>query len=154
MTTSADFTPEEWEKILEAPTAAGLIVATASRGGTFRESFSMAKAYTEARQQHGESELLDEIVSTKPKVDRTRQHSVEELKAHNLEQIREAVSVLEQKASPEELEDFRRFVLGLCQRVAAAHKEGGEAVSPPEEAAIAEIGEALGAAAEEASPTA
>ena len=67
MTTSADFTPEEWELILEGPTGAGTIVITAQRGGTFRETFSMAKAYTEARQQHGESELLDELVSTKPK---------------------------------------------------------------------------------------
>src|SRR5919198_4817905 len=129
MTGQADFTPEEWELILEGPTGAGAIVVMAERGGTIRESFSMAKAYAEARQQHGESELLDEVVSSKPKVDRTRHGSFEELKEHGLGQLREAVAALESKATPEELEDYRRFVLTLVERVAAAHKEGGQPVS-------------------------
>jgi hypothetical protein len=145
MTTKADFTPEEWELIATAPTGAGLIVASASRGGTFRESFSMAKAYTEARQRHGESELLDELVASKPKVDRTRPHSAAELKAHHLERVREAVATLEQKANPEEVEDYRRFVLGLAERVAAAHEEGGEPVSEAEQSVVGELKEALGA---------
>jgi hypothetical protein len=144
MTTSGDFTPEEWELITEAPTGAGLIVASASRGGTFRESFSMAKAYTEARQQHGESELLDELVSSRPKVDHTRAHSIDELQTHHLGRLREAVSALEQKATPEEVEDYRRFVRGLAERVAEAHKEGGEQVSDAERSALEGIGAALG----------
>src|ERR671923_1107530 len=49
-----------------------------------------AKAYTEARQQHGESELLDEIVAAKPETDRSRAGSPEELKQHNLDNIRQA----------------------------------------------------------------
>ena len=72
MTKSSDFTPEEWELVLEAPPTAGLIVVTAERGGSLRETFAMAKAYAErARQEHGESELLDEIVAAKPKRDHT-----------------------------------------------------------------------------------
>jgi hypothetical protein len=144
MTGQADFDPEEWELILEGPTGAGAIVVMAERGGTIRESFSMAKAYAEARQQHGESELLDEVVSSKPKVDRTRHGSFEELKEHGLGQLREAVAALESKATPEELEDYRRFVLTLVERVAAAHKEGGQPVSDAERAAIDEIAAALG----------
>ena len=70
MTRKADFTEEEWDIVLEGPTSAGMIVTTAERGGTFREAISMGKAYAEARKQHGESELLDEIVSAKPEVDR------------------------------------------------------------------------------------
>jgi hypothetical protein len=53
MTKQADFTPEEWTEVLEGPTSAGLLVITASRGGTFRETFSTGKAYAEARQHHG-----------------------------------------------------------------------------------------------------
>jgi hypothetical protein len=49
-----------------------MIVVTAQRGGSFRESMVMAKAYVEARRQHGESELLDEIVAAKPERDHTR----------------------------------------------------------------------------------
>lgn len=40
-------------------------------GGMFRETVAMSKAYAEARAQHGDSELLDEIVTAKPQVDQT-----------------------------------------------------------------------------------
>ena len=149
MTGKADFSPDEWEVVLKGPPSAGMIVITAQRGGTFRETFSMAKSYAEARKQHGESQLLDEIASTKPEIDRTRYHSPEELKDHGLQHLREAVELLEQKATPEEVEEYRRFVLTLANRVADAHKEGflglsGERVSEAEGAAVAEIAEALG----------
>jgi hypothetical protein len=143
VTGSGDFTPEEWELILEGPTSAGIVVITAQRGGTFRESFSMAKAYAEARQRHGESGLLDELVSAKPKMDRTRHGSPAELKEHALGELRDAVRLLEERATPEELEDYRRFVLGLAERVAEAHREGDQAVSDAERAAIDEITAAL-----------
>jgi hypothetical protein len=145
MTGKADFTTEEWDTVLEGPTSAGLIVSTAQRGGSFREILAMAKAYTEARKEHGESELLDEIVSHKPEVDRTRAHSPEELKEHGLQRIRDAVALLEQKATPQELDDYRRFVVSLAERVAGAKsEEDGQPVSDAEKAAIAEIAEALG----------
>jgi hypothetical protein len=143
MTASADFTPEEWEIVKEGPTSAGMIVSTAQRGGTFREVFAMAKAYTEARKEHGESELLDEIVSHKPEMDRTKAHSSEELREHGLQRIREATALLEQKASAAEVEDYRRFVVSLANRVAGAKDEGDEPVSEAETAAIAAIEEAL-----------
>ncbi len=144
MTGKADFTAEEWELVLEGPPGAGMLVVMAERGGMFRETFSMAKAYGEARKQHGESELLDEVVSTKPKVDRSRHGSFQELREHTLKQLREAVSVLESKANADEVNDYRGFVVNLAERVAAAHKEGGEPVSDAERAAIDEISEALG----------
>ena len=144
MTTKADFTADEWELVLEGPMGAGMIVATAERGGTFRETFSMSKAYTEARHQPGETELVDEIISSKPKVDRTKHGSFDELKEHGLQQLRDAVAVLEAKATPEEVEGYRQFVLALARRVAAAHEEKGERVSDSEEAAIAAIAGALG----------
>jgi hypothetical protein len=143
MTTHAAFTPEEWETVLEAPTSAGMLVITASSGGTIRETFSMAKAYTEARQQHGASELLDEIVSTKPKVDR-HVDSPADLEAKSLQHLRDAVALIQAKATPEELEDYRRFVLALAERVAHAHREDGVEVSDAERAAIEKIRAALG----------
>src|SRR5204862_1438725 len=113
MTGKADFTEEEWKSVSEGPTSAGLIVASASRGGSFRESFSMAKACAEARQEHGGGQLLDEIVSAKPEVDRSRHHSIEELRSDFLQHIRDAAALVEQKATPEELDDYRRFVVTL-----------------------------------------
>ena len=100
MTTKADFTEEEWKQVLEGPTSAGMIVATAERGGTFREVFAMSKAYTEARQEHGASELLDEIVSHRPETDRAKAHSKEELREHYLGQIRDAVARGEAPETP------------------------------------------------------
>ena len=146
MTTNAAFSPDEWKVVLEGPPAAGLIVITAAHGGTFRETFAMSKAYAEARGEHGESELLDEIVSAKPKVDHTRYHSPEELRDHGLGQLRAAMALLESKATAEERDDYRRFVIALANKVAAAHREHGQSVSPEETAAIEQITEALGAA--------
>ena len=149
MTTSSDFTPQEWDQVLEGPPSAGIIVITAQRGGTLRETVSMAKAYAEARQHHGQSELLDEIVSAKPEIDHTRYRSPEELKERSLGHIRDAVTLLETKAQPQELDEYRGFVVTLARKVAEAHREGGRAddpVSDAERGAIAEIEQAVGQA--------
>ncbi len=144
MTTKTDFSPEEWKVVLEGPPSAGMLVVTAAHGGMWRESIAMSKAYAEARAQHGESELVDELVSSKPQMDHTRYHTPEELKQHSLTHLRDAVALLEKKATTDELEGYRRFILHLADKVAAAHKEGGVEVSPPEAAAIGEITAALG----------
>jgi hypothetical protein len=104
----------------------------------------MAKAYVEARQQHGESDLLDEIVAAKPGRDHTRYHSPDELKQHGLAHLRDAVALLEQKATPRETNEYRSFVVTLAHKVAAAHREHGQEVSDAEQAAIDEIAGALG----------
>jgi hypothetical protein len=143
MTTKSDFSADEWQLILEAPPSAGMIVVTAQRGGVFRETIAMAKAYTEARQQHGESELLDEIVSAKPERDHTHYHSPDELKHQGLQHVRDSVAVLERKATPVEVEEYRQFIVNLTHKVAAAHRDHGQDVSEPEQAAIDDIVAAL-----------
>ena len=144
MTTQAAFSPEEWKVVLEGPPAAGLIVITAARGGMFRETVAMSKAYGEARAEHGESELLDEIAAAKPQIDHTRYHSAEELRDNGLRHLRDAVALVDSKATTQERDDYRRFVLTLAGKVAAAHKEGGQSVSPAEAEAIQQITAALG----------
>ena len=148
MTAKADFNAEEWELLLEAPPAAGLLVVLSDRGGSIKETFSMAKAYTEAREQHGASQLLDDIVSAKPEIDRERQGSPEELKQHSLEKLRAAIELLKDRAEPGEVEEYRNFVVGLAERVANARREGfmglsGERVSDDERTAIGEVAAAL-----------
>ena len=146
MTSKAAFSPDEWKVVVEGPPTAGMIVITAAHGGMWRETFAMSKAYVDARAQHGESELLDEIVSAKPKVDRSGAHSPQELKDRGLGHLRDAMALLESKATAQECDDYRRFVLNLANKVAAAHREDGQDVSPAEAAAIQEITAALGAA--------
>jgi hypothetical protein len=145
MTGKTAFTEEEWQAIEEGPPVAGMLLLTAERGGSFRESFALAKVYAEARQQHGESELLDEIVQRKPTVDRHRYGSPEALHDQGLESLRRAVAALQAKGTPEDVDEYRKFVLSLAQRVAAAHKEGGDEVGQGEQAALDELTAALGA---------
>src|SRR4051812_46280879 len=85
MTTKADFSEQEWEQVLSGPPAAGMMVVMADGGGMMRETFAMAKAYGEARRQHGKSELLDAIVAAKPERDHTHFHSYDEMRRHSLE---------------------------------------------------------------------
>ncbi len=146
MTGKADFTDQEWHQVVQGPPTAGMIVLSAQRGGTFRETYSIAKAYAEARQHLGVSELLDEIVKAKPEIDHTRYHSPAELKEHGLQQLRDAVQLVTGKASGAELGSYKQFVLGLAQHVAEAHREHGNegSVSEAEQAAIDEIEGALG----------
>ena len=123
------------------------MVVMAQRGGMVRETISMGKAYAEARRQHGASELLDEIVANKPQVDHTRHRSPEEFAEHALTHLRDAVAILDAKATPQERADYGRFVVSLAERVAAAHTEDGhgeDAVSDAEQAAIDSIREAVG----------
>ena len=147
MTSKSDFTPEEWQLILEAPPSAGMIVVFAQRGGSFRESIAMAKAYVEARQHHGKSELLDEIVAAKPERDHTHYHSFEDLKQHGLQHLRDSVVLLESKATPAEVDEYRQFIVTLSHEVASAHREHGQEMSESEQAAINDITEALNATA-------
>jgi hypothetical protein len=144
MTGKSDFTDQEWDLLREAPASAGMMVVTADRGGTFRETYAMAKAYAEARQHHGESELLDALVSAGPKGG-PRYHSPEELHEQSLQRLREAADLLAQKATPPEADDYRSFVVALAQKVADAHREHGQQVSEPEQAAIRDIEASLGA---------
>jgi hypothetical protein len=145
MTGKADFTEEEWELVREGPPTAGLVVLTASSGGSFRESWAMAKAFTEARKSRGASELLDELVGESPKV--KRYHTPEEAEQEGLGRLREAVALLEQKASPDEVDAYRRFTLDVADQVASAHREKGEIgdVSASEREAIDKITATLNA---------
>jgi hypothetical protein len=143
MTAKAAFEPNEWTLVEEGPTSAAMLVITSQRGGTFRETLAMGKEYAEARQQHGHSELLDELVAARPHVDHARFRSPEELTQHVVERLREAVAVLQKKAEPQELEDYKTFIVSLCERVAGAHSEGGKPVSEAERSAIEAIKGAL-----------
>jgi hypothetical protein len=143
MTSKAAFSPDEWQLVLEGPPSAGLLVITASHGGTFRETFAMSKAYADARAQHGESELLDSIVSERPRLEHGKARSQAELRAQSIDTVRQAATLVADKADPQEREDYRRFILAVADKVAAAHREGGDHVSPEEAQSIQDITSAL-----------
>jgi hypothetical protein len=144
MTTKSEFNAEEWETVTQAPALGALMVMIADRGGAIRESIALGKAYNEAR-QNGGTELVQEVVSSPPRLDPTsigpRDHAREQLP----QRLTEAVRLVEQKATPDEAEDYRRFILRLADVVAHAHKEGGvlgiggKEVSAEEQAALDEL---------------
>jgi hypothetical protein len=152
MTQKAEFNAEEWSTIIEGPALAGLIVVAAERGGTIRESIQMAKVYAEAAKAHNGPELLDEIVSTRPEVGPERYKTAEEAKTAGTERIQEAVKLLEDKATPEEVEAYKKFMLDVAEAAAKAHKEGGflgiggTEVSEKEQAVLDDLAATLGQA--------
>lgn len=151
MTRKADFNAEDWSTVVDGPLYAGLRVIAASRGGTLRETMAMGRVYQEARTQHGESELLDELIKSPPTVDpdrvREAQGDVASLTSRHL---REAIGIVEAHATPAETDAYKKFVMTVAQAVAGAHKEGGflgiggTEVSDAENQALDEISSALG----------
>jgi hypothetical protein len=151
MTRKADFNAEEWSTVAEGPLYAGMRVIAADRGGTLRESLALGRAYQQAREEHGQSELLDELVKSPPSVDPDRlREAGGNIATVASEGLREAMRILEGKATPEEVDSYKRFVMTVAQAVAAAHKEGGflgiggKQISDAENQALDELSTALG----------
>jgi hypothetical protein len=152
MTRKADFNAEEWSTVVDGPLYAGMLMISADRGGTLRESLAIGRVYQEARKHHGESELLDELVKSPPSIDADRvREAGGNIAAAASQQLREAIGIVEAKSTPGEVDDYKRFVMTVAQAVAGAHKEGGflgigsKHISDAENQALDEISTALGA---------
>ena len=126
MTSKADFNAEEWSTVVNGPLYAGMRVLGADRGGTLRETMAMNRVYQDAREGRGDSELLDELVKSPPAIDPdTVRDAGGNLAALVPQQLREAMSILQAKATGAETDAYKRFVMTIAQAVAGAHKEGG-----------------------------
>ena len=153
MTRKADFNAEEWSTVVEGPLYAGMRVISADRGGTLRESLALGRVYKEAREGHGDNELLDELIKTAPSIDPDQlREAGGNIATVASERLRAAMTVLEAKATPEEIDSYKRFAMTVAQAVASAHKEGGflgiggKEISDAENQALDEISTALGSA--------
>jgi hypothetical protein len=144
MTTKSEFNAEEWERIAQAPALAALTVMIADRGGAIRESVALGKAYAEARRDGG-SELIEQLVASPPHVDPGSLGDPAQVRTQLPDRIDDAVRLVEQKATPEEADEYRRFILRVADVVAHAAKEGGvlgiggKAVSEQEQAVLDEL---------------
>ena len=158
MTTKAEFNAEEWELIAAGPFVAGLTVIAADRGGTVRETIAMARVLAEEQQAAENPELIRELVRERPDADaitggKEGPSSGElGLRAHEI--LRDALGLLDAKASAEEVEAYKRLCLEVGHRVAERTKSGGvlgiggERVSGEERAALDELRATLGVTAE------
>src|SRR5438309_4113796 len=112
MTQKADFNAEEWSTVANGPLYAGIRVISADRGGTLRESLAMGRVYQGAREHHGESELLDELVKSPPAIDPERvREAGGNIGVLASEQLRKASEILASKATSSEVDDYKRFVM-------------------------------------------
>src|SRR5918997_5789803 len=124
MTTKSEFNADEWERVTQAPALAALMVMLADRGGAIRESVALGRAYAEARREGG-SEFIGALVSSPPQLNPGDMGQPDQLREQLPQRVQEAVRTVEQKATPEEAEEYRRFVLRVADVVAHAAKEGG-----------------------------
>jgi hypothetical protein len=145
MTTKRDFNAEEWSDLAQAPVLAALKIMLAERGGAIRESIALGKAYNEARSGATGGELIGELVSSPPQVDPGSMGQADQLRQELPDRIRAAVRLVEEKATPEEAEEYRRFIVRVADVVAHAAKEGGvlgiggKQVTEQEQAALDEL---------------
>ena len=155
MTKRADFNADEWTIIVESPIFAALRVIAASHGGRLRESLAMARVYQNAIAKHGDSELLGELVKSPPAIDVDEvRHAQSDIAEVAEQHLRDAIGILEAKATPAEIDSYKTFVMTVAQAVARAHKEGGflgiggKQITDAENHALDEISIALGPAPE------
>jgi hypothetical protein len=166
VSTKTDYSAEEWKLVLKAPLMAGLAVVAASPSGplgVLRELFAVGKLVaetkTQAEAQGGASnELLRAVVADLGSPDgraqldaaELRGLATEQLRAHALDACRTFASLVDRKASRDEADEVKRWLVAIARRTAEAAKEGGflgiggTRVSEPETAAIRDVARTLG----------
>ena len=166
MSSKTDYSAEEWRLVLKAPLMAGLAVIAASPSGPLgilREMFAVGKLVAETKAQaEGQGGLANELLRAavadlaspdgRAQVDVAELRGLpsEQLRSHALDACRTLASLLDRKASREEAEGVKRWLVTIAQRAAEAAKEGGflgiggTRVSEMEIGAIREVARALG----------
>jgi hypothetical protein len=142
MASKADFTEEEWKAMQKGVTGAGLLVSVSDRDftDTFGEAGALARFLAEQHQSSG-SELIRELAGVHGSGFGLTA-SPQKVEEETLASLGTALAALEAKA-PDEVENYRRLVLDVADRVANA--KGG--LSPSETAAIGKVKDVLGAPA-------
>ena len=159
MTTKADFTDEEWARFERAPFVAGMAISMADPGGpieALKETMATVKTVTEVAQSGGRGELVDEIAKSIAARVKNRDNPLKDFRPKGamageeiLSEMRDVNAIVKQKATPQEGEDFRKWLLEAAQRAAEAAKEGGfmgfraEVVSQGEQQMLDKLAEAL-----------
>jgi hypothetical protein len=162
MSTKADFTDDEWATLLRAPILAGMAITFADPGGPIevvKETSAVLKVI-QGSSGEGRDDVVGEIARDVLAHAQERKNPVGEFKAKGalagkeiLDELTRANEVVTAKASPEEADAFRAWLMECAQRAAEAAKEGGfmgfhaVRVSQGEKDMLAQLGSALGVSA-------
>jgi hypothetical protein len=158
MTAKDKFTEEEWNSLLRTPLLVSYAVAGSApsgKEGFTQEMSAVADAIIEGGEGAAQDSLLGsvvaEIISNAEDEHRgqTEKLSTNEAREKALENCRTVAGILKAKASPEESDEYKRWVIQVAYKVASAAKEGGflgfggEQVSGREVEIINELGAAI-----------
>lgn len=158
MSVKDKFTPEEWKNLLKAPMLAGYAVAGSApskQDDFIKEMAAVADGIVEGERRAQKDSLLGTVVAEiianaeDDQRGQTEKLSLDDIRNRALDTCRAAAAAAEAKAGPQEAYEYKRWVLVVAEKVAAAAKEGGlfgfggEQVSGGEIATINEIGEAI-----------
>lgn len=160
MTTKADFTDTEWETLRRAPMVAGMAITLADPGGpieVLKETSAVLKFMTAESAERGD--LVGAVAGDLRELVQQRKSPVRDFKPRGatagkeiLDELSRANAIATEKATPEEAEAYRDWLLECARRAADAAKEGGfmgfkaVRVSEGEQRMLDEVAGALGAA--------
>lgn len=153
---TATYTPEEVGTVIKAVTTSGFAVAIADIGlvSTAIEAAAMAKEIVAASKTYPDNTLIQAAFSeeslkkmspTDPGKDLTPENATDKAIAA----INNALTIVNTKASPEEVSEYKQFIYATADRVAHAAGEGlfgsgATKVSANEAAALTKLKAALG----------
>jgi hypothetical protein len=154
MTAKQDFTDEEWTRLRRAPLVAGVAVALADPGGPIELAKETMASLRSATLPPSQEELLASVALDVQASTQHKQNLLGDFKPKNgqqvLDELRGVNELLTAKATPEESEAFRRWLVAAAQAAADAAKEGGfmgfggEQVSAGEQQMLDQVRAALG----------
>lgn len=162
MTVRNLFTADEWQLLIDVPAlvGTGMMIAGKSGLGTVKESFAIAQGMLAGDKDYPSSELIAAIMEARrQKHEKSGVETLggpyfklnqDELRQTMLAKVDECRALLAGKVSATELDAYRRWCLGIGERVAKAAKEGdflgfgGVRVSSEESSLLALIAEKFG----------
>jgi hypothetical protein len=159
MTTKAAFSEDEWTRLKRAPFIAGLAISIADPGGpieAIKETAAALKTVTGAAQSADGGELVDELAKEVTAEARERKNPLAGFRPKGalagqeiLDELRDVNGIVSGKASAEEADAYRGWLLAAAREAADAAKEGGflgfhaQRVSEGEQRMLDELAKAL-----------
>lgn len=164
MSTRADYTDEDWNRLGRAPLVAALAISIADPGGpieVLKESGAALRTIAEAAEAGSYGAFVAAVAKDVAAKAQHRQNPLggfkptgPEARQQVLDELRRVEALLVAKADDDEADEFREFLRVSAQRSAMAAREGGflgiggELVSQREQDMLGELGEIFGTPAE------
>lgn len=132
MATKVDFNEAEWTRLKRGPFIAGLAISLADPGGPIEAVKETAAALKTVTGAAGSGGLVGALASEVTEEARNRKNPLAGFKPKGalagqeiLDELRAVNEIVSQKATPEEADAYRAWLLEAAKESADAAKEGG-----------------------------